>query len=77
MSKLPSKERIGEMISWTWTVFFFLMGWICVGIIGYGVIFQWVFRLFAPQYTSMHLPVFITLWVSVSTVYYLAKKQKT
>jgi hypothetical protein len=76
MSKQSGKNPIENMIYSTWLFFFFGMSWICVGIICYGVVFQWIFRLLAPNHTSMHLPVFITLWSVVSGVYYFFRKQK-
>lgn len=76
MRKLPSKEQIVEMISWSWMAFFFLMSWVCVGIVSYGVIFQWIFAALLPEFNTYHLPVFVLLWIFVPGIYYLTKKQK-
>lgn len=73
MSKLPSKDRIGEMISWSWMAFFFIMSWLCLGIIAYGVVFQWFFR-FLNFGNGYHLPIFLVMWSAFGLVYFWSRK---
>lgn len=73
IKKISNTDFIYAKISLIWLLFFFGMFWLSLGIMAYGLIFQWVFKLFLADYLEYHLPVFMILW----SVYGLYEFNKT
>jgi hypothetical protein len=74
MRNKPYPEKLSDAMSTIWMLFFFGISWVCIGLMAYGILFQWFFKLVALGYPDFHIPVFLSFWAASGFIWYRRSK---